>query len=95
MAQKRYEIADEQWIEIENLSKVVNHGINQHIGLSSGGHTTTIYTIVDGLGNPTYFKLSSGFQTHSSWSTDKIFQNENFLCFLYPIYAYAYTACFS
>ncbi|WP_084676069.1 IS5 family transposase [Carnobacterium funditum] len=38
----------------------LNSVISQHIGKSSGGHTTKIHVIVDGLGNPLYFQLSGG-----------------------------------
>lgn len=33
--------------------------ISQHIGKRSGGHTTKTHVVVDALGNPLYFQLSS------------------------------------
>lgn len=38
----------------------MNSESNQHTGKSRGGNTTKIHTVVDGLGNPIYFKLSKG-----------------------------------
>lgn len=38
----------------------INHETNQHIRKSYGGNTTKIHTIVDGIGNPIYFQLSTG-----------------------------------
>ncbi|WP_093292149.1 IS5 family transposase [Thermoactinomyces sp. DSM 45892] len=38
----------------------LNHENNQHIGVSRGGKTTKIHTIVDGLGNPLLFELTGG-----------------------------------
>ena len=34
--------------------------VNQYIGKSSGGRTTKIHAIVDGLVNPLYIKLTAG-----------------------------------
>jgi len=45
--------------------------VNQHIGRSSGGRTTKIHAVVDGLGNPLYIKLSAG-QIHDSTQAIKI-----------------------
>ena len=45
--------------------------MNQHIGRSSGGRTTKIHAVVDGLGNPLYIKLSAG-QIHDSTQAIKI-----------------------
>lgn len=39
--------------------------MNQFIGVSRGGKTTKIHTVVDGLGNPVRFLLSGG-QVHDS-----------------------------
>ncbi|WP_141506244.1 IS5 family transposase [Paenibacillus luteus] len=40
--------------------KVEGHEVNQHIGISRGGKTTKIHTVVDGLGNPIAFLLTGG-----------------------------------
>ena len=45
--------------------------MNQHIGRSSGGRTTKIHAVVDGLGNPLYIKLTAG-QIHDSTQAIKI-----------------------
>ena len=45
--------------------------MNQHIGRSSGGRTTKIPAVVDGLGNPLYIKLTAG-QIHDSTQAIKI-----------------------
>ena len=45
--------------------------MNQHIGRSSGGKTTKIHAVVDGLGNPLYIKLTAG-QIHDSTQAIKI-----------------------
>ncbi|WP_143329098.1 IS5 family transposase, partial [Clostridium puniceum] len=37
---------------------------------SRGGHTTKIHTVVDGLGNPVYFQLSSGNLHDSTLAVD-------------------------
>lgn len=42
--------------------------MNQHIGISRGGKTTKIHTLVDGLGNPLGFLLTGG-QTHDAVPT--------------------------
>ena len=34
--------------------------VGQHIGKSSGGRTTKIHAVVDGLGNPLYIGLTAG-----------------------------------
>ncbi len=34
--------------------------MNQHIGVSRGGKTTKLHTVVDGLGNPLAFLLTGG-----------------------------------
>ncbi|AOY74548.1 Transposase DDE domain protein [Clostridium formicaceticum] len=44
--------------------------MNQHIGLSRGGHTTKIHAIVDGLGNPIHFQLSAGNLHDSTLAVD-------------------------
>ncbi|NGP46934.1 IS5 family transposase [Bacillaceae bacterium SIJ1] len=36
------------------------HEVNQHIGVSRGGKTTKLHTVVDGLGNPLAFLLTGG-----------------------------------
>ncbi|OCS87064.1 transposase [Caryophanon latum] len=43
----------------------MHHEVNQHIGISRGGRTTKIHAIVDALGNPLLFQLTSG-QVHDS-----------------------------
>nr|WP_202117495.1 IS5 family transposase [Clostridium chromiireducens] len=48
----------------------INHETKQHIGLSHGGHTTKIHAIVDGIGNPVYFQLSSGNLHDSTLAVD-------------------------
>ena len=48
--------------------------MNQHIGRSSGGRTTKIHAVVDGLGNPLYIKLTAG-QIHDSTQAIKISAN--------------------
>ena len=40
--------------------KAINYEFHQHIGMSRGGKTTKIHTIVDGLGNPILFHLTGG-----------------------------------
>ncbi|MGR5864108.1 transposase [Bacillus cereus] len=40
--------------------KAINHEFHQHIGMSRGGKTTKIHTIVDSLGNPILFHLTGG-----------------------------------
>ncbi|EJR06735.1 hypothetical protein II5_01379 [Bacillus cereus MSX-A1] len=40
--------------------KAINHEFHQHIGMSRGGKTTKIHTVVDGLGNPILFHLTGG-----------------------------------
>lgn len=40
--------------------KAINHEFHQHIGMSRGGKTTKIHTIVDGLGNSILFHLTGG-----------------------------------
>ncbi|WP_251861346.1 IS5 family transposase [Clostridium sp. Marseille-Q2269] len=52
----------------------VNNETKQHIGLSHGGHTTKIHAVVDALGNPVYFQLSSG-NLHDSTQTIDILSN--------------------
>jgi Transposase and inactivated derivatives len=42
----------------------------QHIGKSRAGNTTKIHTVVDGLGNPIYFQLSSGNINDSTVAID-------------------------
>lgn len=48
----------------------INRETNQHIGLSHSGHTTKIYAVVDRLGNPVYFQLSSGNLHDSTLAVD-------------------------
>ncbi|WP_177218119.1 IS5 family transposase [Paenibacillus algorifonticola] len=36
------------------------HEVNQHIGVSRGGKTTKLHTVVDGLGHPLAFLLTGG-----------------------------------
>ncbi|OKL37664.1 IS5 family transposase [Domibacillus mangrovi] len=40
------------------------------MGVSRGGHTTKIHTVVDGLGNPIYFQLSAGSVHDSKVATE-------------------------
>lgn len=54
--------------------KGVRSATLQHIGKSSGGHTTKIHVIVDGLGNPLYFQLSAG-NLHDSVLTIEVLEH--------------------
>ena len=40
--------------------KALNHEFAQHIGVSRGGNTTKIHTVVNALGNPLLFQLTGG-----------------------------------
>lgn len=54
----------------------VNSKTKQHIGLSHSGHTTKIYTVVDGRGNPVHFQLPSG-NWHDSTQAVDVLSNIN------------------
>lgn len=41
------------------LKRAVNSENHQFIGISRGGKSTKIYAVVDALGNPVYFQLTS------------------------------------
>ncbi|MFT8349273.1 transposase [Clostridium saccharoperbutylacetonicum] len=49
---------------------LINHETKQHIVLSHGGYTTKIHTVVDGIGNPVYFQLSSSNLHDSTLAVD-------------------------
>ncbi|SFE21074.1 Transposase [Paenibacillus algorifonticola] len=49
------------------------HEVNQHIGISRGGKTTKLHTLVDGLGNPLAFLLTGG-QVHDSVPANDLLQ---------------------
>ena len=50
--------------------------VGQHIGKSSGGRTTKIHAVVDGLGNPLYIGLTAG-QVHDSRKAVEILSQLN------------------
>lgn len=50
----------------------MNHEFNQHIGKIRGGNTTKIHAIVDGLGNPVYFQLSSGYVNDNTLAVEML-----------------------
>ena len=56
------------------LKKANGHEVNPHIGVSRGGKTTKIYTIVDGLGNPLAFLMTGG-QVYDSVPATGLFQD--------------------
>lgn len=44
----------------QHIAGAKGHEVNQHIGVSRGGKTTKLHTVVDGLGNPLAFLLTGG-----------------------------------
>ena len=52
-------------VKAHQSSAAKDSEVNQHIGISSGGRTTKIHAVADGLGNPLYIKLTAG-QIHDS-----------------------------
>jgi len=52
------------------------------VELYHGGHTTKIHAVVDGLGNPVYFQLSSGNLHDSTLTVDVL---SNMECFFNKI----------